>query len=63
MRYVYLLALIILMLSTQVLSAQDGAAIYKERCASCHEAPAERVQLCMSSSAKKNSWAMESPSV
>ena len=26
-----------------VLSAQDGAAIYKERCASCHDALAERV--------------------
>src|SRR6516162_7291726 len=43
MRYVYLLALIILTLSTQVLSAQDGAAIYKERCASCHDAPEGRV--------------------
>ena len=38
MRYVCLLALIL-----PVLSAQDGAAIYKERCASCHDAPAERV--------------------
>ena len=26
-----------------VLSAQDGAAIYKERCASCHDMPAARV--------------------
>src|SRR5262245_44040576 len=43
MRYVCLLALIILVLSTQVLSAQDGAAIYKERCASCHDAPEGRV--------------------
>src|SRR6185436_7377616 len=44
-RYVSLLALIILVLSTQVLSAQDGAgaAIYKERCASCHDAPEGRV--------------------
>ena len=25
------------------LFAQDGAAIYKERCASCHDMPAERV--------------------
>src|SRR5215469_10407748 len=25
------------------LSAQDGAAIYKERCAMCHDAPKERV--------------------
>ncbi len=38
MRYVCLLAIIV-----PVLSAQDGAAIYKERCASCHDAPAERV--------------------
>src|SRR5215472_3825864 len=43
MRYVCLLALIILVLSTQVVSAQDGAAIYKERCASCHDAPEGRV--------------------
>src|SRR6185369_5168373 len=43
MRYVSLLALIILVLSTQVLSAQDGAAIYKERCASCHDAPEGRI--------------------
>ncbi|HUB83146.1 MAG TPA: PQQ-binding-like beta-propeller repeat protein [Bryobacteraceae bacterium] len=35
MRYVCLLALI-----PSVLPAQDGAAIYKERCASCHDAPA-----------------------
>lgn len=38
MRYVCLLALI-----TPVLYAQDGAAIYKERCASCHDAPQGRV--------------------
>src|SRR5215469_5608722 len=43
MRKAYLLVLIILMLSAQVLSAQDGAAIYKERCASCHDAPEGRV--------------------
>src|SRR5262245_76246 len=43
MRYVCLVALTILVLSTQVLSAQDGAAIYKERCASCHDAPEGRV--------------------
>src|SRR5580704_9447516 len=39
MRYVCLLALLLPALS----SAQDGAAIYKERCASCHDTPAERV--------------------
>ena len=39
MRYVCLLALLLPALS----SAQDGAAIYKERCASCHDNPAERV--------------------
>ena len=39
MRYVCLFALILPALS----SAQDGAAIYKERCASCHDTPAERV--------------------
>jgi polyvinyl alcohol dehydrogenase (cytochrome) len=38
MRYVCLLAM-----TAAVLSAQDGAAIYKERCASCHDAPAARV--------------------
>src|SRR5262245_66417117 len=43
MRYLCLLAVIILVLSTQVLSAQDGAAIYKERCASCHDMPEGRV--------------------
>jgi polyvinyl alcohol dehydrogenase (cytochrome) len=43
MRYVCLIAVTILLLSTQVLSAQDGAAIYKERCASCHDAPEGRV--------------------
>src|SRR5262245_58702807 len=43
MRYVCLVALTILVLSTQVLSAQDGAAIYKERCASCHDAPEGRI--------------------
>src|SRR5262245_6528052 len=43
MRYVCLVALFILVLSTQVVSAQEGAAIYKERCASCHDAPQGRV--------------------
>lgn len=38
MRYVCLFALML-----PLLSAQDGAAIYKERCASCHDQPAERV--------------------
>ena len=38
MRYVYLLVLMM-----PVLSAQDGAAIYKERCAQCHDMPAARV--------------------
>jgi mono/diheme cytochrome c family protein len=33
MRYVCLL-----ILSVGILAAQDGAAIYKERCASCHDA-------------------------
>ena len=37
MRYVCLLAVITLVLSVPVVSAQDGAAIYKERCASCHD--------------------------
>ena len=39
MRYVCLL---VLMLSP-ALRAQDGAAIYKERCSMCHDMPAERV--------------------
>src|SRR5262245_24112054 len=43
MRHVYLFALIVLLPFAQVVSAQDGAAIYKERCASCHEAPEGRV--------------------
>src|SRR5882757_1546656 len=38
MRYVCLLALLL-----PSLSAQDGAAIYKERCAACHDAPKERI--------------------
>jgi polyvinyl alcohol dehydrogenase (cytochrome) len=38
MRYVCLLALF-----ASVLYAQDGAALYKERCASCHDAPGPRV--------------------
>jgi len=43
MRYVCLLALLVLVPFAQVASAQDGAAIYKERCASCHDAPEGRV--------------------
>ncbi len=42
MRYVCLLALIAPVLSAQT-GADAGARIYKERCASCHDAPAERV--------------------
>ncbi|HEX5229281.1 MAG TPA: PQQ-binding-like beta-propeller repeat protein [Bryobacteraceae bacterium] len=38
MRYVCLLVLML-----PILSAQDGAAIYKERCAKCHDMPAARV--------------------
>ncbi len=38
MRYALLLAVIL-----PVLSAQDGTAIYKERCAKCHDMPAARV--------------------
>jgi polyvinyl alcohol dehydrogenase (cytochrome) len=38
MRYVCLLVL-----TLPILYAQDGAAIYKERCASCHDAPEGRV--------------------
>lgn len=38
MRYVCLLVL-----SLPLLHGQDGAALYKERCASCHDMPAERV--------------------
>ena len=43
MRYVCLFAVSLLTMMLRVLSAQDGAAIYKERCAKCHDAPAERV--------------------
>ncbi|HKF65548.1 MAG TPA: PQQ-binding-like beta-propeller repeat protein, partial [Vicinamibacterales bacterium] len=42
MRYTCLLALTISVLSARTLSAQDGAAIYKERCASCHDMPEGR---------------------
>jgi cytochrome c553 len=38
MRYVCLFALL-----TSTLWAQDSAAIYKQRCASCHDTPAPRV--------------------
>ncbi len=38
MRYVCLFVVV-----TSLLHAQDGAAIYKERCASCHDSPAPRV--------------------
>src|SRR5262245_8694908 len=43
MPYMRLLIVTITILFAQVLSAQDGAAIYKERCASCHDAPEGRV--------------------
>jgi polyvinyl alcohol dehydrogenase (cytochrome) len=42
MRYVCLLIPMILFTSI-LASAQDGAAIYKERCASCHDAPTGRI--------------------
>src|SRR5262252_5980130 len=42
MRYVCLLALIVLFLTTPLLFAQEGAAIYKEKCASCHDMPESR---------------------
>ena len=42
MRYACLLALTLSVLSPRMLSAQDGAAIYKERCASCHDMPEGR---------------------
>jgi len=43
MRHLCLSAVITLILFTQFVSAQDGAAIYKERCASCHDASEARV--------------------
>ncbi len=43
MRHTCLPLVMIVALSARVLSAQDGAAIYKERCASCHDAPEGRV--------------------
>ena len=39
MRYAYLLILTI----PGLLEAQDGAALYRERCASCHESPTGRI--------------------
>jgi len=38
-RYAYLLILTV----TAFLEAQDGAALYKGRCASCHDAPEGRI--------------------
>jgi cytochrome c1 len=38
MRYAFLFTVML-----PVLSAQDGTAIYKERCAKCHDMPAARV--------------------
>src|SRR5215467_8660616 len=43
MRYVCLLVVMMSILFVPSLSAQDGAAIYKERCASCHDTPQGRV--------------------
>jgi polyvinyl alcohol dehydrogenase (cytochrome) len=43
MRDVRLSAVVLAVLGVPVLSAQDGAAIYKERCASCHDQPEGRV--------------------
>ncbi len=43
MRYVCLLAVLTSVLFAQASPAQDGAAIYKERCAKCHDAPTERI--------------------
>ena len=42
MRYVCLLAVMLWFCPRRSLSAQDGAAIYKERCASCHDMPEGR---------------------
>jgi polyvinyl alcohol dehydrogenase (cytochrome) len=42
MRYVCLVAVLMLVLFVAVSFAQDGAAIYKERCASCHDMPEGR---------------------
>src|SRR5262245_7438127 len=42
MRHACLIALTIAVLSPRMLAAQDGAAIYKERCASCHDMPEGR---------------------
>lgn len=42
MRQVCLLVLTMVVSSTQLLSAQEGASIYKERCASCHDMPEGR---------------------
>src|SRR5436190_23087668 len=42
MRYLCLLTVMLLVLSVPVLYAQDGAATYKERCASCHDMPQGR---------------------
>jgi polyvinyl alcohol dehydrogenase (cytochrome) len=42
MRNASLLALTLFVVSPRMLSAQDGAAIYKERCASCHDMPEGR---------------------
>jgi polyvinyl alcohol dehydrogenase (cytochrome) len=43
MRYVCLLAVSLLTILVRVVSAQDGVAIYKERCAKCHDTAVERI--------------------
>ena len=42
--YLFLLTILLtILLTTGLLEAQDGAALYKERCASCHDSPAPRI--------------------
>src|SRR6185437_1534969 len=36
------LACLLLLMLTRLLQAQDGAALYRERCASCHDSPTGR---------------------
>ncbi len=43
MRYIYLFALLGAVLGAGPLHAQDGAALYAQRCAQCHDKPTERI--------------------
>lgn len=43
MRYVCLLTVLLPAVFGQASTAEDGATIYKERCAKCHDSPTEKI--------------------